>query len=198
MRFMVIGIKAVLAALTVTVLLGLPTGYAADAQEKAGVRGWKLGSELDVLPYAMGGYYGSGFMGRDGWKFRYVVARSTMPSFLVTGGFKDKRTDAYAFLTDRFFGTRRQNLEGFWIGGGGEYWRNRIRTDASPAFANYQNFMLTAGGGYVRKLSRHFYVNPWVGGHFVVANSRSIAVSGKIYEQPVFTPEASIKLGFTF
>ncbi len=61
-----------------------------------------------------------------------------------------------------------------------------------------QNYMLTAGGGYVWKFSRHFYLNPWVGSHFVVANRRDIPVSGKIYQQPVFTPEASIKLGFTF
>ena len=200
MRFIGIGNKAALlvGACAVAVILGLSTGYAAEAQEKAGCGGWKLGSELDVLPYAMGGYYGSGFMGRDGWKFRYVIARSPNPSFLVTNGFKDKRTDAYALLADRFIGAGRRNLEGFWIGGGGEYWRNRIRTDTSPVYAHYQNYMLTAGGGCAWKFSRHFYLNPWVGSHFVVANRRDIPVSGKIYQQPVFTPEASIKLGFTF
>jgi hypothetical protein len=32
----------------------------------------------------------------------------------------------------------------------------------------------------------------------VAAGERKIAVSGRTYEQPVFTPEFSVKLGFTF
>jgi hypothetical protein len=191
LRWMLVGCAAGLA-------LSLPGLRAADAQESAGAGGVKLGSELDVLPYATGGYYGSGFLGRDGWKFRYVVARTNLPSFMVTDGFEDKRTDAYALLADRFLGARRGKLEGFWIGGGGEYWRNRVRTDASPAYTNYQNYLLTLGGGYVWKFSKHFYLNPWVGGHFVVAHARAIRVSGEIYTQPVFTAEASAKLGITF
>jgi len=182
----------------VVLALGLPIGSVAGAQEKVCRNGWKLGGEVDVLPYAMKGYYGSGFIGRDGWKFRPVVARSTTPSFMVTDGFKEKRTDAYALLADRFLGAKQKDLQGFWVGGGAEYWRNRIRTEESPEFAHYQNFMLTAGGGYVWRLSRHFYINPWAASHFVVANRRNIAVSGKMYEQPVFTPEGSVKFGFIF
>jgi len=178
--------------------LGLPACYADDAANEAGSNNWKFGSEIDVLPYAMKGYYGSAFAGRDGWRLRGVAARSTTPSFLVADGFREERTDAYALLVDHFFGSKSQELKGFWIGGGGEYWRNRIRTDESPEFAHYSNFMLTVGGGYVWKFSRHFYVNPWAGGHFVAAGERKIAVSGRTYEQPVFTPEFSVKLGFTF
>jgi hypothetical protein len=185
--------KRILAGAALAATLGLPACYAADAADSV----WKFGSEIDVLPYATKGYYGSAFTGRDGWRFRGVAARSTTPSFLVTDGFKEKRTDAYALLVDRFFGSERLELKGFWIGGGGEYWRNRIRTDESPEFAHYNNFMLTVGGGYVWKFSRHFYLNPW-GGHFVADGERKIAVSGKTYEQPVFTPEFSFKVGFTF
>jgi hypothetical protein len=191
-------VTQILAGAAVALALGLPTCYAADVQKQSDPGAWKFGSEIDLLPYVTKGYYGSAFMGHNGWRFRGVAARSTTPSCLVTNGFKEKRTDAYALLVDRFFGTRRQKLEGFWIGGGGEYWRNRIRTEASPEFAHYNNFVLTAGGGYVWKFSRHFYVNPWAGGHFVAAGERKIQVSGKTYEQPVVTPEASVKFGFTF
>jgi hypothetical protein len=58
--------------------------------------------------------------------------------------------------------------------------------------------VLTAGGGYAWKVSRHVYVNPWVGGHLVVSGERKIQVSGETYEQPVFTPEVSVKVGVTF
>jgi hypothetical protein len=161
-------------------------------------RSWKLGTEVDVLPYAMGGYYGSAFLGHDGWRFRGVAARSDTPSFLVTNGFEKKRTDAYALLADRFFGSKRTQLKGFWVGGGGEYWQSRIRQAKASDFTHYDNFVLTAGGGYVWKLSNHFYLNPWSAMHVVVAGDRNIIVSGRMYQQPRLTPEASLKFGCIF
>lgn len=161
-------------------------------------RSWKVGTEVDVLPYAMGGYYGSAFLGHDGWRFRGVAARSDTPSFLVTNGFEKKRTDAYALLADRFLGSRRTQLKGFWVGGGGEYWQSRIRQENASNFTHYDNFILTAGGGYVWKLSNHFYLNPWSAMHIAVAGDRNINVSGKTYQQPRLTPEASLKFGFIF
>jgi hypothetical protein len=207
------GTMQIFTVLALALALGALSGNAADGPAQSGAKQvtreqtmpqqtaadkWAFGSEIDALPFAMSGYYGSGFVGRDGWKLRAVAARSTLPSFMVTDGFKDKRSDAYALLADRFIGARRQRLEGLWVGGGGEYWRSRIRTDASPTYANYHNYMLTVGGGYVWNLSRHLYINPWAAGHFAVAGERNILVSGKIYKQPVFTPEGSIKLGITF
>jgi hypothetical protein len=132
------------------------------------------------------------------WKFRSVVARTNVPSFLVSDGYRDKRTDAYALLADRFLGTRRKELKGAWLGGGAEYWQNRIRTTDSPDYVHYLNYMATIGGGYVWELSRHFYVNPWSGAHFVVAHSRDVQVSGTLYKQPLFTPETSVKIGIVF
>jgi hypothetical protein len=167
-------------------------------QENPARASWKFGGELDVVPYATGGFYGSGYLGRDGWKYRYVVARTNIPSFLVSHGYEDKRTDAYALLADRFVGSRRRRLEGLWVGGGFEYWRNRIRIDANPEFTDYQNYVTTTGAGYVWRFSRHLYLNPWVGGHFVIAGSRYIPVAGTVYKQPLFTPEASVKIGISF
>ena len=159
---------------------------------------WKLGAEVDVLPYVMGGYYGSAFVGHDGWRFRGVAARSDTPSLLVTSGFEKKRTDVYAVLADRFFGPKRTQLKGFWVGGGGEFWQSRIRQENTSNFTHYDNFVLTAGGGYVWKLSKHFYLNPWSALHAVVAGDTSTNVSGKMYQQPRLTPEASVKFGFIF
>ena len=188
----------ILAGGALALIGGLPICRADDKPTVTSSCSWKFGGETDPLPFILKGYYGSAFVGRNGWRWRGVVARSTAPSFLVTNGFKEKRTDGYAFLTDRFFGSKRKELSGFWIGAGGEYWRNRIRTEESPTFAHYNNFLLTTGGGYVWKISSHFYINPWAAGNFVVAGKRKIPVSGKTYQQSVFTPEVSVKLGFTF
>lgn len=159
---------------------------------------WKFGTEIDVLPYVMNGYYASGFVARDAWRFRAVAARSQAPGFLVTDGFEKKRTDAYALLVDRFVGRNRNSLQGLWIGGGAELWRSRIRQDGTTDFTRYNNTVVTAGGGYVWKLSNHFYVNPWSAMHAVVGGDRKINVSGKSCEQPRFTPELSVKFGIVF
>jgi hypothetical protein len=169
-----------------------------SAAAEPGKARWRFGTELDVVPYATGGYYVSGFAGHGGWRLRGVGARTNAPGFMVSSGFEQKRTDAYALLVDRFFGSRRTQLRGFWLSGGGEYWRNRIRQENPSPFSYYDNFVLTAGGGYVWKLSNHFYLNPWTALHFVAAGDRNINVSGKTYEQPVVTPEVSVKIGFIF
>lgn len=179
-------------------LLSGQTAAVSNSAETAVSPSWKLGTEVDVLPYVMNGYYASAFVGRDGWRFRGVAARSQAPSFLVTTGFKKKRTDAYALLVDRFMGQKRNRLEGLWIGGGAELWRSRIRQDGTSDFTRYNNSVLTAGGGYVWKLSNHFYVNPWSAMHVIAGGDRRINVSGKIYEQPRLTPELSVKFGIVF
>ena len=159
---------------------------------------WKFGTEFDVVPYATGGYYASFFGADKGWRLRSVVARSGTPSFLVSSGFEKKRTDAYALLVDRFLGARRHEFKGFWVGSGVEYWHSRIRQTNTTDFTYYDNALATAGGGYVWRVTKYFYLNPWVDANFVVGGSRDINVSGRIYKQPLVTPEVSLKLGFIF
>lgn len=195
--------NCLLAALVVMMfssfLLFAQSASAVSKDDEAAVsRCWKFGSEIDVLPYVMNGYYASAFVARDAWRFRGVAARSNAPSFLVTDGFEKKRTDAYALLVDRFVGRKRNRLEGFWIGGGAELWHNRIRQDGASDYTRYNNAVLTAGGGYVWKLSNHFYVNPWSAVHVIAGGDRRIDVSGKVYQQPRLTPELSVKFGIVF
>ena len=161
-------------------------------------RKWRFGTEIDVLPYVMNGYYASAFTAHSGWRFRGVVARSDAPSFLVASGFDKKRTDAYALLVDRFIGKKKDRVEGFWGGGGVELWRNRIQQNGASDFTRYNNTVLTAGGGYVWKISHHVYLNPWSAVHVVAAGERNINVSGRTYVQPRITPEASVKIGIVF
>jgi hypothetical protein len=190
--------SAALALGAAALLLTSTPARAAEPPAEETPRVWRFGAEIDALPYATGGYYGSFVAARREWRVRAVAARSTMPGFLVEDGFEDKRTDAYALLVDRFLGARRSRQEGFWVGGGVELWSTRIRPEGGNAYTRYNNLMLTAGAGYVWKFSRHFYLNPWAGVHFAAAGERVHNVSGRVYEQARFTPEASIKLGYTF
>lgn len=190
--------NAALALVAAAEIIATQPALAAEPETAAAPKTWTFGTELDVLPFATKGYYGSLVAARQSWRIRGVAARSTVPGFMVTEGFKDKRTDAYAFLVDRFLGPRRESQQGFWVGGGVELWRNRIRREGISEYTQYNNVILTAGGGYVWNLTRHLYLNPWAGAHIVVAGNRAINVSGAPYQQSRFTPEASIKFGFRF
>jgi hypothetical protein len=159
---------------------------------------WLMGSDFDLLPFAFHGYSSGGFIGYNGWRASSLMSASTAPSFMISSGFGDRHTDAYTGMVDRFFGGKRKSIEGFWAGAGGGYWRSSIRTSGSATHAKYHDFVLTAGGGYMIRLSRHFYLDPWVAGNFVVAGQRKIPVSGQTYKPPAFTPDASIKIGFNF
>jgi hypothetical protein len=194
--FLLVAIAAM--TLSTSLLFAQAPSLVAKGDEVSTPPSWKFGTEIDALPYVMNGYYASAFVARDAWRFRGVSARSQAPSFLVTDGFEKKRTDAYALLIDRFVGQKRNDLQGLWIGGGAELWRSRIRQDGTLDFTRYNNTVVTAGGGYVWKVSHHFYVNPWSAVHAVVGGDRRINVSGKIYEQPRFTPELSVKFGIVF
>jgi hypothetical protein len=197
-KFCSYSLLALLAMTFFTTLLSAQTSAELKNPETAVSRSWKFGTEIDLLPYVMNGYYASAFTAHAGWRFRGVVARSDAPSFLVSSGFDKKRNDAYALLVDRFVGKKRDRLEGFWAGAGAELWRSRIRQEGTSDFTRYNNTVLTAGGGYVWRLSNHFYVNPWSAIHVVAAGDRTINVSGKAYEQPRLTPEASVKFGIVF
>jgi len=107
------------------------TRAAATEPNSSEAKAWRVGTEVDALPFASSGYYGSLFAAREGWKVRAVAARSDIPSFMVSDGFRDKSTDAYALLADRFVGCKRYQLQGLWVGGGVEQWRNRIRRDGA-------------------------------------------------------------------
>jgi len=175
-----------------------PAGTAPTAEKRPSVHKWTLGSDFDLLPFAQHGYSSGGFIGRNSWRLCDMMSSRTAPSFLVSRGFADRRTDSYAGQADLFFGNKRKGLEGYWAGAGFEYWRNWIRNVDATTDAKYHDFMLTAAGGYRWKFSRHFYLDPGAEGHFVVAGQSEIPVSGRVYRQPVFVPEASVKIGFTF
>ncbi|MGD0548304.1 MAG: hypothetical protein ABR991_10825 [Terracidiphilus sp.] len=159
---------------------------------------WIMGNDFDLLPFAFHGYSSGGYIGRNGWRASNLMSASTAPSFMLSSGFSDRRTYAYTGMVDRFFGDQRKSFAGFWAGAGGGYWRSRIRASGSETSAKYHDFVFTAGGGYLIRLSRHFYLDPCVSGNFVVAGQRHIPVSGLTYKPPVFTPDASVKFGFNF
>ncbi|MBI5179500.1 MAG: hypothetical protein HZA04_09625 [Nitrospinae bacterium] len=162
-------------------------------EEKASAQ--TAGIELDVFPYATGGYYGSAWYGEDRLRIRGIIAQVNTPSFLLEKGFKDNRITAYAAVLDYFVD---EGFKGWWFGGGAEYWDSSIAHDEERPTARYSNVVATAGCGYVWELSRNLYLNPWVAGHLMVGGERTVTVGTRSYDPPRFVPELSIKVGWKF
>jgi hypothetical protein len=183
---------------TTRALIGLMTvtgGLRAQDASASQARRTTVGVEIDALPYILSGYYGSVWVGRDQWRARAVVSRSTLPSFVVQDGFEDHRIDVVAALVDHFF---KPDFRGFWVGGGAEYWQNDVRSKTSGQSASWDNVAATLGGGYVWKFYGNFYLNPWGAGHLIVGGDTKVPVGAETFEPSRFTGEVSLKVGWHF
>jgi hypothetical protein len=154
-----------------------------------------VGTELDLLPYISSGYYVSAWYGKDQFRFRTIITKTTVPQFVVADGYTDNKLNVYALITDYFF---KKNFEGLWIGTGLEYWDSQIKNEAEDHTASYNNAVFTLGGGFVWKFYNNFYLNPWVAFHYIIAGDKEVQVGSSSFKPTLFTPEASIKIGWHF
>ena len=152
-----------------------------------------VGAELDVLPYLSGGYYGSFWVGSGHVRARGIITRATLPDFLTEDGFEDNQIDVYALLVDYFL---RPDFEGAWIGVGVEYWDGNVALAGRSVEAGYENVVATVGVGYVWKVWRNLYLNPWAAVHVRVAGDAEVPLADEQFNPKVFLPEASLKLGW--
>lgn len=158
----------------------------------------RIGTELDALPYISGGYYFSGWVGYEKLRLRAVLTNVKTPEFVIPSGFKDLETDAYTLLIDYFPTTTENEYEKWWIGLGMEYWENSVVNSSNNANGKYDNLIITLGGGYVWKIYKNLYLNPWIAGHLPITGTSNLNIGGKIYEPKKFLYEASLKIGWYF
>ncbi|HSD08421.1 hypothetical protein [Flavobacterium sp.] len=156
---------------------------------------WNFGLELDVLPYATGGYFGAGWIGKDNWRGRALFADVNRPDFVTKDGFTDHHVKAYAILLDRFL---KDNWKGWWIGAGPVYWKSDIQSDSSNASKNFDNFLLNGSLGYNFTIYKNIYISPWAGLSLKVGGNDEFTLDNKEYNLPLLNPEASIKFGIYF
>lgn len=152
-----------------------------------------FGVELDVLPFATGGYFGAAWVAKGPYRLRGLHARVHMPEFIVQDGFTGNDIDAFAVLVDAF-----PDGDGIWIGGGAVYWRGSVQSDALRTTTEYDSYLLNGGLGYVYRLTRHIYASPWAGLSVRVGGDKDIVVDGREFRPPRLNPEASLKFGWGF
>lgn len=153
------------------------------------------GIELDALPYATGGYFAAGWVGKDHVRARVLTAGVNMPEFITTKGFSNHHITSYALVVDYFL---KETWNGWWAGAGLVYWKSSIQTDAHLQTAHFKNYLLNGSVGYNIRLHKNIYLSPWAGTSVRAGGDKNITVDAKQYTLPLLNPEASLKLGFHF
>ncbi len=160
-----------------------------------------IGVAVDLLPPVMSaasghfGYSGQIWYGYNKFRVRGVIAGFQMPDKLMgNDDFKDLKTTATALIVDYFL---KNNFKGWWIGAGFEMWNNKITSKTDNNNHRFTNYVATAGSGYIFKVYKNFYVEPWGAVHYIL-NNDNVSVGTTEYKTKKFQGEVSLKLGWHF
>jgi len=160
-----------------------------------------VGVAIDLLPPVMSattgniGYSAQLWYGYKKFRVRGVIAGFTMPDKLMgNDDFKDLNTTATALIFDYFL---KNNFKGWWFGTGVEMWNNTITAKPDNQAYNFNDYVATAGTGYIFKVYHNFYVEPWGALHYVM-NNESATAEGFEYKTKKFQGEVSLKIGWHF
>jgi hypothetical protein len=171
-----------------------------SALAEEGARDRALGVELDLLPPVMSavaggvGLSGQLWAGQDRWRARLVGARILFPDALgPPSPFEAQRLAVAAVIVDRFFG---HGFQGPWVGAGAEYWWSSVGHEGTGSRSAWSTPVLTAGAGYVWRLWRGLYLNPWGAVH---ASTRDVTVTlaGDEWRPRRVSGEVSLKVGWS-
>lgn len=160
-----------------------------------------IGFAIDLLPPVMSsltnhlGYSAQLWYGYNKIRVRGVIAGFYLPDKLMGNkDFKDMKITASALIVDCF---KDYNFRGFWVGAGFELWSNTITAKANSANYNWNNYVATLGGGYIYKVYKNFYVEPWGALHGVL-NDEKVTVSSTEFKPKRIQGEVSLKVGWHF
>ncbi|NCU03473.1 MAG: hypothetical protein GXC73_05750, partial [Chitinophagaceae bacterium] len=149
----------------------------------------QLGAELDALPYATGGYFAAGWVGKERIRARVLTAGVHMPGFITRDGFTNHHITSYAVIADYFL---KDNWKGWWAGAGLVYWKSSIQSDARLQTTGFENYLLNGSIGYNIPLYKKLYLSPWAGLSIRTAGDKNVAVDAKHYTLALLNPEASV------
>lgn len=160
-----------------------------------------VGVAIDLLPPIMSattgnfGYSAQLWYGYKKFRVRGVIAGFTMPDKLMgNDDFINLETTATALIFDYFL---KNNFRGWWFGAGVEMWDNTITSKIDNHNYGFTDYVATAGSGYIFKVYKNFYVEPWGAVHYVL-NNENVTVGATEYKTKKFQGEVSIKVGWNF
>ena len=178
-------------------VLAVTSAFSAEGDEQVKP---KIGYAVDLLPTALSategkaGYSFQTWGGYDHIKIRLVAAHFYMPQSQVDSSFENYEVNVTAFLIDWFpYG----DLSGFWFGAGTELWNSRIEHKDSGSKSAWTDNILTAGIGYVWKITDNIYVDPFAAVHYRMSDGK-IETGCAEFERMRVSASASVKIGYQF
>lgn len=160
-----------------------------------------VGMAIDLLPPIVSastgnlGYSAQVWYGYKKLRVRGVIAGFQMPDKLMgNDDFRDLKITATALIFDCF---KNSNFEKWWMGAGFEMWNNTISSKIDNKHHTFIDYVATAGGGYIFKIYKNFYVEPWAALHYVL-NNEKVSVGSSEYKTKTFQGEVSLKIGWYF
>lgn len=158
-----------------------------------------VGISIDLLPPIMSlvagevGYSAQIWYGYNKFRVRGVLANFYLPDKIMGNkNFSRLKTDAKAVIFDYFL---KKDFKGWWIGSGFELWNNQIESKSSLDRFKFKDYVVTLGGGYIFKVYKNFYIEPWGAIHYVVNNEKIISGETQ-YNTKRFQGEISLKIGW--
>jgi len=158
-----------------------------------------VGLAIDLLPPILSaaagsfGYSGQLWYGYRKFRIRGVIAGFTLPDKMMgNDDFENLRTDAVAVIFDYFL---KNNFKGWWMGAGIEMWNNTIALKMNNQTYAFNDYVATAGTGYIIRIYGNFYVEPWGALHYVL-NNEKVTIGDISFGTKRFQGEVSLKVGW--
>jgi hypothetical protein len=141
------------------------------------------------------GYAPQIWLGVEPVRLRLITAHLQPPDALTFDpDVIDPTLTVLATTLDYTFG---ENLDGVWLGAGTEAWFQKARAKDGSGQASWTSAVFTFGGGYIWRFAGNFYLDPWLGLHWIL-NSTRHAVGDVQYSPAALAVSGSVKVGWFF
>lgn len=158
----------------------------------------KIGLESEIMTWINGGYHGSVWIGKNGHRARFVIAKATYPDYLNPEGFTNLTSTFFEIETDHFFGKKKTEFRGLWFAIGAGYTKQSITSKLSGIEETIHLFDIHTGVGYALSIYKRLYINPWIGIDLHVNAPKQVNVGSEIWEPRIVDPVLGAKIGYSF
>lgn len=182
-------------------LLSVSSSAAEAAQSDSLPSAYKVlygGVEQEFLPYFLGGYSLGAWMGLERVRVRVALVRVNMPPPFLDAQLERERIVANTVYGEFFL---RPDFVGFYFGGGGGYWQQRIWSKDNGGGEGrqfqYNSIIFSGGCGWQIFLWRGLYLSPHLALHTRLSGHGAIDLGGgQSYNPQMLLPEISLKIGW--
>lgn len=156
-------------------------------------KAYTIGIESFGLPYVSNGNFGSIWIGKKNWKFRFSFAQISTPEVFWRDGFEKDKSKISAMNIEYVFG---RNYSGFWFGSGIMTFDGSLGHKEEIKRGKYEIVRLGFTTGYIVKIIHNFYINIWGGLYVLIIGDTEVPVGRRTAYFDEGTPILSLDIGW--